>query len=116
MRRRWRQITAAFLMCVLAVVVYVRTHPLVFMPTHRHCIKAAGMAFNQYAAEHGGAYPSHERGYGDAVLLFDPRYYYGFTGPGYDDGVFIEAARTGGDVDESRCGRVYVQGLTRNSN
>jgi hypothetical protein len=33
------------------------------------------------------------------------------TGPGYDAGVFERGLKTGQHVQESECGRVYVQGL-----
>jgi hypothetical protein len=33
------------------------------------------------------------------------------TGPGYDVSAFASAPVSGSDVDERRCGRVYVQGV-----
>src|SRR5688572_977181 len=62
---------------VLAVVVafsfyYVRTHPLVFNESflsHAHCMKGTGLGLMGYAHEHGGQFPFHTNGYGDALLL-----------------------------------------------
>jgi hypothetical protein len=36
---------------------------------HQHCMKIAGMTFLGYASEHGGAFPYHTNGFGDALLL-----------------------------------------------
>jgi hypothetical protein len=59
---------------VLLGFIYVSTHPLVFMDTHRHCIKAALLEMERYAAEHEGRYPFHPRGYGNAALLTSHRF------------------------------------------
>jgi hypothetical protein len=96
--------------------IYVRTHPLVFMDTHRHCIKAALLELERYADEHEGRYPFHPSGYGNAVLLTSDDSLHAFTGPGYDPAPLREAKRLGKDLREEECGRVYVQGLTRKSN
>jgi hypothetical protein len=71
MRRRWPWILLAVVALALLWASYVRTHPLVFMETHRHCIKAAGLEMHQYASEHDGHFPTHPRGYGNALLLLN---------------------------------------------
>jgi hypothetical protein len=103
---------------MLAVLVpaYIRTHPLVFMETHTHCIKYAGITLDGYASQHQGRFPSHPKGYGNALLLLDEDCFHALTGPGYEAGPLREAKRTGKDLPEEECGRVYIQGLTRQSN
>lgn len=103
---------------LLAVLgwVYVRTHPLVFMNTHVHCIKVAGLEMARYAGEHGGRYPAHPNGYPAALLLLDEGYFETLTGPGYDPAALHEAKRLGKELAEEDCGRVYIQGLTDKSN
>ena len=101
--------------------IYVRTHPLVFNESlwqHTHCAKQVGMAMRMYAQDHHGSYPAHTNGYGDALLLLwdeagSPSL---LTGPGYSDKVFTEAYTSKTDVPESKCGRVYNQGLREDSN
>lgn len=98
---------------------YVRMHPLVFNESfweHAHCINATGVALEGYAFDHGGRYPSHTNGYGDALLLLENVWLPALTGPGYDAGVFERARRTGQIVPEKECGRVYVQGLSQTNN
>ena len=103
-------------------VVYVQTHPLVFNESffgHAHCIPQAGLGLRQYAGDHGGLFPSHTNGYGDALLLLLASNYvpsYALTGPCYDRFVFDRALSNRTDVLESECGRVYVQGLTETNN
>ena len=104
----------------LACWIYVRTHPLVFSESfwqHEHCAKQVGMALRMYAQDHNGAYPSHTNGYGDALLLLwgDTGSPSLLTGPGYSDKVFGEAYTNKTDVPESKCGRVYIQGLREDS-
>jgi len=36
---------------------------------HRHCMKMAGFVLSDYAREHGGVFPYHTNGFGDALLL-----------------------------------------------
>lgn len=108
---------AAFL-----AAVYFRTHPMVFnesMWQHAHCMPQATLALQAYADRHGGRYPVHPRGYGNALLLLAPYTegsFYMLTGPGYDEAPFHEAMRNGSDLAEEDCGRVYVQGLGVKSN
>jgi hypothetical protein len=70
-----------------------------------------------YAQDHKGVYPAHTNGYGDALLLLwdDAGSPSLLTGPGYSDKVFAEAYRNKTDVPESKCGRVYLQGLREDS-
>jgi hypothetical protein len=114
MRRRW----LLPVVVLLGVVVwgYVHTHPLVFMPAHTHCIKFASLQMLEYADTHDGAFPSHPKGYPNALLLMNEDGFYSLTGPGYDAAPFHEAKRAAGELSEAKCGRVYVQGLTRKSN
>ena len=115
-KRRLRWIVPGILLLPLLAVFYVRTHPLVFMKTHTHCITVADLQLHQYAAEHEGRFPSDSKGYGNALLLLDPECYSSLTGPGYDPASFHQAKSTGSDLPEEACGRVYVQGLTSKSN
>ncbi len=104
---------------ILAVIVafgfcHVRTHPLVFNESffgHAHCMKGGGLDLMGYAREHGGQFPFHTNGYGDALLLVNNGWDAALTGPGYDTQVFERARKTGEDAPESEFGRVYVQGL-----
>ena len=112
--------TVAGAVCGVAVVAllcfyYVKTHPLVFNESfwgHAHCIKQAGMSLRMYSMDNAGRFPFHTNGYGDALLLIEDAWLPSFTGPGYDTAVLEMAQRTGEDVEESKCGRVYVQGLS----
>jgi hypothetical protein len=116
-KRRWFLLSAA-LVTVLTVltVSYVRAHPLVFMPTHAHCIQCAGLALEIYADQHQGRFPFDPKGYPSALLMLDEGYFTNLTGPGYEAAPLIEAKRTGKRLSEEECGRVYVQGLTTKSN
>ena len=116
MRRRWRWILLAVPPVVVFVFVYVRTHPLVFMDAHAHCIAFAGLQLEEYASEHEGRFPSHPKGYPNALLLMHEDCFHSLTGPGYDAAPLVEAMRTGSDLPEEECGRVYIQGLTKKSN
>jgi hypothetical protein len=116
MRRRWRWLLLALALLACGVTVYVRTHPLVFVETHAHCIKFAGLELERYASEHQGRFPFHRNGYGNALLLMDDDCFHALTGPGYNATPLREAKRTGRDLPESECGRVYIQGLTKKSN
>ena len=94
---------------------YVKAHPLVFNESffgHAHCWKIAEGYLEQYAQEHGGRFPFHTNGYGDAVLLIPDVWLGCFNGPGYDTKAWEQAQRTGSHVPEDQCGRVYVQGLS----
>ena len=99
----------------VAVAIYVRSNPIIFNESffgHAHCIKQSGVDLVMWADEHGGRFPFHTNGYGDALLTVGSNSFLAsFTGPGYDTRVFEEAIANGGDVAEERCGRVYIQGL-----
>ena len=99
--------------------------PLVFNESvygHRYCIKQVGLALKVYANDNHDNFPSHSGGYGDALLLLavGRDNFIGaiplLTGPCYDWRVFEDAARTKGNVSETDCGRVYVQGLSQSNN
>src|SRR4051794_8766643 len=122
--RRSRLLKLAAAMAVVSAMLgawYVKAHPLVFNESlweHAHCMPQAGMAFRGYALDHGGRFPYSTNGYGDALLLMTNEMANSWavlSGPGYDSGVFAEAARTGRDLPEQACGRVYVQGLSETS-
>lgn len=106
--------------CAVGVVAayctyYVRAHPMVFNESffgHAHCWKIADGYLAQYAQEHGGRFPFHTNGYGDAVMLIPEVWLGCFSGPGYDTKAWEQALRTGGHIPEDQCGRVYVQGLS----
>src|SRR5712664_2178423 len=108
---------AAFFLCAAFVVgaictFYVRTHPLVFNESfwgHAHCIVGGGQSLRLYALDHGGRFPYHTNGYGDALLMVNGGWDAALTGPGYDTRVFERARRTGEDAPEVEFGRVYVQ-------
>jgi hypothetical protein len=100
---------------------YVKARPLVFSESlwsHAHCMPQASMALQNYAQDHDGRFPYHTNGWGNALLLAvpEPSWFYMINGPGYDNSAFEEALAAGGVVDVKRCGRVYVQGLSTNSN
>jgi hypothetical protein len=98
---------------------YVRTHPLVFNESfwgHAHCMKGGGLGLLGYAGEHGGQFPFHTNGYGDALLLVNDGWDAALTGPGYDTLIFDRVRMTGEDAPENEFGRVYVQGLSNTNN
>lgn len=116
MKGRWRWLLLAVALVTVLGIVYARTHPLVFMDTHCHCIKAAGLELEQYASEHDGRFPYHPHGYGNALLLLHEVCFHCLTGPGYDAFPLRKAKKAGIDLAEEECGPVYVQGLTKKSN
>lgn len=99
-----------------------------FSRTHQHCIKMSGTAFRNYAEAHEGSFPFHTNGFGDALLLllkedsldFGPTNWehavHYLTGPGDNGKMFKEAFKSGVDVPEAECSRVYVQGLSEKNN
>ena len=108
-------VIAAVAVLAAACVVYIRTHPLVFNESffsHAHCIKGGGLGLEGYAHEHGGMFPFHTNGYGDALVLVNDGWDEALTGPGYDAKVFERVRKTDEDAPESQFGRVYVQGLS----
>lgn len=118
-RRKWLVgILATVVILLVAVAMYVWTHPLIFNESffgHAHCMPQAGIALRQYARDHHGKFPAHTNGYGDALLLLlaEGHAVSGIlTGPGYSGDVFDRAIASHADVPETECGRVYVQGLT----
>jgi len=110
-----------FWIVALLILIYIRTHPQVFNESffsHAHCMPQAVGALLQYAEEHGGKFPAHTNGYGDALMLLSPEYAHWsvLTGPGYDSNDFTQWKQSGTNVPESECGRVYIQGLSKGSN
>jgi hypothetical protein len=110
-RRWWLGPLLGLPVAAVFAVAYARAHPLVFMGTHAHCIKQAGLALLNYAAQHGGRFPYSAKGYPDALLL-DEDFFHALTGPGYDPAALLDAKQEGRELREEECGRVYVQGLT----
>ena len=96
--------------------LYIGTHPLVFLKGHQHCIKFAGLSLEYFAKEHDGKFPFHTKGYPNALLMLDEDRFYSLTGPGYDAASLYDAKRLPRDLTEQECGRVYIQGLTKESN
>jgi hypothetical protein len=83
---------------------------------HEHCSKGLGLALRIYSGDHEGNFPYHTNGFGDALLLLlkedmvtDPRT---LTAPGDDGRMFKECRSKGLDVDETKCSRIYIQGLS----
>jgi len=113
-------VVLAALVLLLAGVVFaihfVKSCPLIFNESlweHAHCMPQAGLSLRTYALDHGGQFPTHTNGYGDALLLLGQEGpYYFLTGPGHDTRVFEKAWASKSNVDEALCGRVYVQGLS----
>jgi hypothetical protein len=118
-RRTWfASVLGAAAVSVALGFWYVKSHPMVFNESlwgHAHCMPQASGALLTYAEDHGGQFPYSTNGYGNALLLLTPErsWFYFINGPGYDNSPFEEAFDTGGRVDERRCGRVYVQGLSK---
>jgi hypothetical protein len=118
MLRRLRWLLLIVGLPAAAAVVYVRANPLVFNESfwnHAHCIKAAGLELMNYAEKNGGKFPSHPKGYANALLLLNEDCYFAFSGPGYDEAAFYQAKTSGRDLPEEECGRVYIQGLSQKS-
>lgn len=83
---------------------------------HQHCSKGLSLSLRQYASDNNGKFPFHTNGFGDALLLLLKEDYVvnarTLTAPG-DDGTWFNLALTSQtDVDESRCSRIYIQGLS----
>lgn len=116
MRRKWLWLLMLVVLLVILGERYVHTHPLVFIETHAHCITCAGLELNGYAGEHNGQFPFDPKGYGNALLLLHEDYFNCLTGPGYDAAAFHDAKRTGRDLPDEECGRVYIQGLSKKNN
>ena len=79
-------------------------------------MKIAAMVLDGYASEHGGAYPYHTNGFGDALLLLAkdrPSDLVFICGPGDDGHLLTNALALGLHVPEEQCSRVYVQGLSQ---
>jgi hypothetical protein len=114
--RKRGKLKVALLITIAAVVglfAFVKLNPLIFNESflgHAHCITQAGLALRFYANEHGGHYPTHTNGFGDAILpLIGTADAHPFTGPMFDASELLAAKATGRDVDESKLGRIYVQ-------
>lgn len=103
----------------MLAALYAHANPLIFNESfwgHAHCIKIAGLTLSSYAHSHDGRFPYDARGYGNALLLLDEEVYFTLTGPGYSATPFHDAKKSGKQLPEEECGRVYVQGLTIDSN
>ena len=86
---------------------------------HTHCITQSHLYLVEFSSTHDGRFPESDRGFADALLKLsdgEPFWIPFFTN-GKDEGnYFREALQTGGDIDESKCSRIYVQGLREDSN
>lgn len=119
MKRPRKRDIIIWVLVVLACIA-VPVYRWVFPPAHQHCMKQAVFIFLGYAIENGGQYPESERGWGDALLKFgsadDTESWIPYIVGIDDDGShLIEALKRGTDVNEARCTRVYVQGLSEKS-
>jgi hypothetical protein len=93
---------------------------------HEHCIKNTGLALRIYSTDHGGHFPFHTNGFGNALLLLigegslgDTNGVYSvnfLTGPGDNGDVFRKALKTGEAIPEEKCSRIYIQGLSETNN
>lgn len=118
-RKKVLAVVSMFAVLAAACVLYVQGHPLVFNESffgHAHCIKGGGLGLEGYAHEHGGMFPFHTNGYGDALVLVNDGWDEALTGPGYNARVFERVRKTGEDAPETEFGRVYVQGLRLTNN
>jgi hypothetical protein len=124
-----RKVRIVFALAGLAVLVavgwyaarsYVESRSLVFNESffgHAHCITQAGLALRIHANANAGQFPFHTNGFGDALLpLIASAGAYPFTGPMFDSSELMAAQAARRDVDESRLGRIYVQGLSETNN
>lgn len=116
-RSRLLKLLAVSTVAAVLGAIYVRSHPLVFNESlweHAHCMPQAAGALMTYAHDHEGRFPYHTNGWGSALMMLTPErsWFYFINGPGYDNSAFEETFASGGRVNEKRCGRVYVQGLS----
>ena len=79
--------------------------------SHEHCIKITGLALLTFATDHDGRFPHHTNGIGNALLLLIQEGATGDTGE-----VFRRALKTGEQIPEEQCGRIYIQGLSETNN
>lgn len=82
---------------------------------HEHCNKNLSLSLRLYASDHEGRFPYHTNGFGDALLLLlregyteDVRI---LTAPGDNGAPYLQSLSNHTDVDESKCSRIYIQGL-----
>lgn len=86
-----------------------------------HCIRAVSMVLGGYAAGNGGKYPISNRGWADALLELSKSeggdswipYFVGVDDHGE---LFKRSLTDHSDIPESKCTRIYVQGLSESSN
>lgn len=97
--------------CVFAIGYFNLFH------AHEHCSKILSAGLQLYAEDHHGKFPYHTNGFGDALLLLlkeeietEPRI---LTAPGDEGGIFKACLANGANVDETKCTRIYIQGLSR---
>ncbi|MCF6312694.1 MAG: hypothetical protein L3J39_09615 [Verrucomicrobiales bacterium] len=114
-------ITVLILVLAVGGAVTVVIHDMVNTPSHKHCIKIAANFLSSYASDNDGKYPVSKRGWGDALLKLneifpDAEWVPFFTGVGDYGSIYRDAIKDGHNIDESKCSRVYVQGLSRDSN
>jgi hypothetical protein len=103
---------------VLALLLFVALMHYLF-PAHEHCMKQTGLSLRTYAIDHGGRFPCHTNGFGDAIVLLlkedlcPPAM---FTAPGNDGRLLRQSLNTGAHMPEEECTRAYVQGLSDTNN
>ena len=113
----WRVLVAVpvALICIIVTILILSGSYV-----HQHGVTLTGGLLSSYSLSHGGKYPFHTNGFGDAIVLLlkesnenQARY---FTAPGDNGRLLRDYANTGRDVPEERCSRIYVQGLGETSN
>lgn len=114
-----KRLKVAAIIAAMAAACLILANAVIH-PGHQHCIKQLGIALRLYAKDHGGQFPVHTNGDGDALLLLEkdclPGAFELLTGPGYKADVFEQAKLRGTNVPEPDCGRVYIQGLSETNN
>ena len=125
-RKRWLIWGSLASLPLVAIVAFVCIGVFNVFHAHEHCIVGTGLALKTYALDHHGNYPSDTNGFGNALLLLVTGGYLGetngtygvalITGPGDNGSAYRDALKTGARVPEEKCSRVYIQGLSENSN
>lgn len=106
--------------CILALFMFNLSR------SHQHCIKNTGLSLRLYATDHGGRFPFHTNGFGNALLLTISEGTLGdtngtlyvklLTAPGDNGEVYRQALQTGEPIPEEKCSRIYIQGFTETNN
>ena len=95
-------------------------HSRLKLEVHHHCIRAVGTWLGEYAESNGGKFPTSDRGWADALLELskiegNDSWIPYFTGVDDHGELFKRALMDHSDIPESKCTRIYVQGLNEKS-